>query len=72
MKIELTPDGYEKIDAKIQGIENLAYEGVFSDKNTVSRFQQIASETKKLRQILREAMLLVPAAAASGGEGDAA
>jgi len=72
MKIELAPDGYEKIDAAIQGIENLAYEGVFSDKNAASRFQQLAGETKKLRQILREAMLLVPGAAAGGGEGDAA
>jgi hypothetical protein len=73
MKIELADDGYEKIDVRIQEIENLAYEGVFSDKNTVSRFQQIASETKKLRQMLREVLLLVPdATAVSSDKGDAA
>lgn len=59
-RTELAKNGAEKIEAKIQEIENLAYEGVFSDKNAVSRFQLIVSETKKLRQIARDAFLIVP------------
>jgi hypothetical protein len=79
IKIELAADGYERIDAVVQEIENLAYEGIFSDKDAVSRFQQIASEVKKMRRVLREVLLLVPthdtalpAATIRDGGGDAA
>jgi hypothetical protein len=71
-KTELVEGGYAKIDAKVQSIEALAYEGVFSDKDTVSRFQQIISEAKKLRQTLREVLHLVPAFGSKHAGGDAA
>jgi len=74
MKTELSPDGYEKIDGKIQEIEDLACSGIFIDQNRASLFQKIVSETKLLRQTLREVLLIVPDAphAVSGGKGDAA
>ena len=74
MKIELADDGYEKIDAKIRVIEDLAYNGMFMKQNMVSFLQRISSEAKLLRQALREVLLLVPdeRPAVSGGKGDAA
>ena len=73
MKTELASDGYEKIDARIQNIENFANSGVFAGQNAVPLFQKIVSEAKLLRQTLREVLLLVPdAPSAGGGGGDAA
>jgi len=62
-KMELAKDGYEKIEAEIQAIENLAADGVFSypTENAPKKCQQIIFEAKKLRQILRDALLIVPA-----------
>lgn len=71
-KIELTSGGYETIEAKLKEIENLAYDGVFSAKSSPSYFHQIVVETKKLRQILHQTLLLVPAVTPASGEGDAA
>ncbi|MCL2722203.1 MAG: hypothetical protein FWD47_12815 [Treponema sp.] len=70
VKIELTEDGYEKIEARIQTIENLASNGIFAEESRTSRFYQIVSETKKLRQILRDVLLIVPAK--KNDKGDAA
>ena len=74
MKTELASGGYEKIDARIQNIENFANSGVFASRNAVSLFQKIISEAKLLRQTLREVLLLVPDTrpADTGGNGDAA
>jgi len=74
MKTELSPDGYEKIDRGILEIENLAYGGIFTEQNAVSVFHRIISEAKKIRQTLREVLLLVPDAqpAVPEGKGGAA
>jgi len=72
MKIELAENGYETINAKILAIEDLAMAGMFTDKDTISRFQQIVSEIKQLRQTLREVLLIVPSNVKQPGEGDAA
>jgi hypothetical protein len=75
MTIELSPDGYAKIDAQIQAIEDLAQEGVFSFpcEEAPKKCQQIMLEAKTLRQIVLEVMLLVPdTAKAPEGEGNAA
>jgi len=69
-RTELAEDGYAKIEAKIQKIENLAYNGVFAEASRASRFQQIGMEVKQLRQILREVLIIVPVA--EGTKGDAA
>ena len=60
MKIELSRDGYERIDAWINAVEELAYDGVFSNGGAPDRCRQITLETKKLRQLLREVVILVP------------
>jgi hypothetical protein len=71
MKIELSEGGYEKIDAQIQAIEELAFDGVLSRREEApKRCQQIIQETRKIRQILREVLLL--AANATCGKGSAA
>ena len=69
---ELVNDGYEKIETKLQEIENIAHNGFFSEKNPFPYFQQIVLETKKIRQILRETLLVVPVHDEPDGEGDAA
>ncbi|MDR2924271.1 MAG: hypothetical protein LBU85_13155 [Treponema sp.] len=73
MKIELCKDGYEKIEERIQAIENFANEGVFAYplKTAPEKCQQIVFETKKLRQVLRDVLYLVPDTV-QVGEGDAA
>ena len=60
MTIELSPDGFERIDAQLQAIEELAYDGVFSNGGAPDRCRQITLEVKKLRQLVLEVMLLVP------------
>jgi hypothetical protein len=71
-RTELAEDGYERIEAKIQKIENLANNGIFANESRNSRFYQIVSETKKLRQIVNEVLLLVPQVVSDNGEGSAA
>jgi hypothetical protein len=75
MKTELRTDGYEKIEERIQAIENLAHAGVFSypPKEAPKKCQMIILETKKLRQVMRDVLLLVPDTVKPGsGEGSAA
>ena len=67
MKLELKPDGYEKIEAGIQEIENLASGGVFDSRDAQPRFQRIASEARNLRQVLREVTVIDPTPAERGG-----
>ena len=73
-KTELTADGYEKIEAKIQNLENIANQGCFDDVDPRALFMQIRGEAKQLRQILRDVLLIVPApaAASASGGGEAA
>ena len=71
-KTELASDGLEKIEAKIQKIEALAYNGIFAQESRTSRFHQISLEIKQLRQILRDVLLIVPAHNAADDKGDAA
>jgi len=71
-RTELAENGYEKIETKIQTIENLAQNGIFSAESRNSRFYQIVLEIKKLRQVLREVLLIVPNTICKNAEGDAA
>ena len=70
MKIEVTlaKDGYTRLDAITQAIEDLAHDGMFAGKNAVQQFHRIVLETRKMRQTLRDVTLLAPA----GGGGGAA
>jgi len=74
MSVELSANGFEKIEAKIQKIENLANTGIFDEVSRSSRFQTIVHESKQLRQILRDELMIVPAPAAApaSGGGEAA
>jgi len=74
MSLELAADGFEKIEAKITKIENLANTGIFDEVSRASRFQTIVYETKQLRKILTDVVLIVPAPAAApaSGGGEAA
>jgi hypothetical protein len=73
MTVILCSDGYEKIDARIQAIENLANDGVFSLNDAPKFCQQILLETKKFRQILRKVLIFAPdKPVVSNGEGSAA
>jgi len=60
MRIEMAENGYEKIEAQIQAIEDLAYGGVFANGGAPGKCQRITLEVKKLRQIVKAAMILVP------------
>jgi len=71
-RTELSANGYEKIEAKIQHLENIANEGCFDNVDPRALFMQIRGEAKQLRQILREVLLIVPAAAPASGGGEAA
>jgi len=71
-RLELADDGYEKIEAKLQKIENLANGGIFSETSRTSRFHTIWSEVKKLRQLLTEVLLIVPNNVSENSKGDAA
>ena len=61
MKLELVEDGLEKVETNIQEIETLATNGIFSENGSTQRFHNIVSEVKKLRQTLREIVLITPA-----------
>jgi len=69
-KIQLTEDGFEKIEERIQKIENLANNGIFAKENGIASLYQIASEAKNLRQLMRNVLVIVPAV--SNGEAGAA
>ncbi len=60
MKQELSKDGYERIEAHIQEIENKVSEGIFNPDKALKQLQGITFETKRFRQTLREVIILNP------------
>ena len=68
MNIELEKDGYARLDAGIQTIEDMAYNVMFSEKREISQFYRIVQEARKLRETLKDVVMLSP----RPGEGDAA
>ena len=70
MKLELKPDGYERLEAGIQSVEDAAWDSAIASSDAVmkSKFHKITAETRKLRQILREVLILNPKAEAGGPE----
>ena len=66
MTIELVKDGWVKLEEKIQEIENLAWDGVFSDTDRTPKFQRIAEKAKNLRRILTEVSVINPTAESDG------
>jgi hypothetical protein len=70
-KLELSPDGYERIMAKIQAIEDTANKGFFDPDTALWFLRAINGELRGLRQILREVCLLAPDTAGPPGPGAA-
>jgi len=62
----------KRLKRKYKKIENLANNGIFANESRNNRFYQIVSETKKLRQIVNEVLILVPQVVPENGEGSAA
>jgi hypothetical protein len=60
MKMELSTDGFERIEADIREIEYTALDGACYYKGTENRFYQIQMGIKKLRQTLLEVLLIDP------------
>jgi hypothetical protein len=63
MTVELADEGYGILEEAIQKIEDLAWggaNGAGDARDTVSRFQQIASDARRLRQTLREVAIINP------------
>ena len=74
MTIELADNGYGNIMDQIQKLEDLAWEGIFPERIPDERdlpayrkFQDIVSESKKLRLIIQENLLTVPNTAGPEG-----
>ena len=76
MTLELTDNGYGSIMEQVQKLESLAWEGLFPDKARQSlqpdlhshqTLQEIVSESRRLRRIIQENLLIVPKAAAPDG-----
>jgi hypothetical protein len=72
MDTKLSPDGYERIEERIQKIEDLANNGIFTAESRTALFYQLVSESKKLRQVLREVLFYVPTIESKRVGGDAA
>jgi uncharacterized protein YgfB (UPF0149 family) len=67
MRLELRSDGYARIEAAIQDIDNIAWLGwdsVSTGTDAARKFQEIVNEVRKLRQTLREVVIIDPKAEA--------
>jgi hypothetical protein len=70
-KLELGPDGYERITAKIQAIEDAANKGLFDPDAAPRHLQEVYGGLRELRQTLLEVCFLVPDTADPPGPGAA-
>ena len=63
MTLELKEDGYVQLERDIQKIENLAWDSVtaaYDMKGLVQGYMRVIQEVRKLRQTLRDTVLMVP------------
>ena len=78
MTLELSDDGYGAIMDQVEKLENHAWEGIFQtnvsgggklppDTYAYKMFQEIVSESRKLRRVIQENLLIVPNAAGPNG-----
>jgi hypothetical protein len=70
MKLELSPDGYERIEEKIQAITGIAHKGIF-DPDAHQCLQDVYGGLRELRHILHEECLVVPGGTGPSGPGAA-
>jgi hypothetical protein len=78
MTLELSDDGYGAIMDQVQMLEDHAWEGILQpnasgagkpapDAHSYKMFQEIVSESRKLRRVIQENLLIVPNAAGPNG-----
>jgi hypothetical protein len=70
-RLELSPDGYERIMKKIQDIEGVLGNGFFEPDTAVRCLRTAYGELGELRRTLHEVCLLAPDAAEPPGPGAA-
>jgi hypothetical protein len=70
-KLELSPDGYERIMAKIQAVEDALDEGAFDSDAALRCLWTAGGKLYELRRTINGVCLLVPDAAGPPGPGAA-
>ncbi|MDR1373500.1 MAG: hypothetical protein LBJ24_00860 [Treponema sp.] len=70
-KLELSPDGYERITEKIQSIEDAAGKGMFDPDAAREYLREAYGGLRELRQTLDKVCLIVPETAGPAGSGAA-
>jgi hypothetical protein len=71
MKMELTVDGYTRIQKKIQDLEDAAGKGIFDPGSAPRCLREAYGGLRELERTLREVCLLAPDAADPSGPGAA-
>jgi hypothetical protein len=66
-KLELSPDGYERVLKKIQDIEDVLNKGFFEPDTAPRQLRTASGEMYELRRIFNEVCLLVPDTAGPSG-----
>jgi hypothetical protein len=59
-RLELRPDGYERIMKKIQSIEDVLDRGFFEPDTAPRRLRDASGELRELRHIIHDVCLLSP------------
>jgi hypothetical protein len=71
-KLELSPDGHERIEEKIQAVADAVNRGIFKPELAAQSLREAGRCLCELRQTLGEVCLLTPGAALSPGPGGGA
>ena len=66
-KLELSPDGYERITEKIQSVTDTVNQGIFNPDAAVRFLREANRGLYDLRQTLNDVCVLVPDAAGPQG-----
>jgi hypothetical protein len=61
-KIELSPDGYERIEEKLQALADAVNGGIFGPETAAQFLLEAARRLRDLRETLNDVLLLVPEA----------
>ncbi|MDR1507858.1 MAG: hypothetical protein LBI67_12225 [Treponema sp.] len=67
MKLEFRREGYQAIIEKIQDLENMSGSGILNPDKAAVCCREIRAGLFQLNQIIRETVMMVPAAPGPGG-----
>ena len=70
-RLELSPDGYERIMKKIQDLEDVLDKGYFEPDAALRHLRAASGGLCELRHTVNEVCLLAPGAAGPSGSGTA-